>query len=373
MDWSQQLEAAHRAAAAAFDSTAKLVAELPRTREAQAKVVAKLTETFRSSHAAFEISKPFLVENVRLRDRHLVDSWTATPNQLAWLMVHEAMSHYFARFALQKWSPDALLIHHVPKTAGTSLNALVHERGYFIAYPQPGFKAMWASHGLLGFPRQVRAFERGARRDRLYIGGHYNLPDRIAELDLFGRVRGVTLCRPPADILSSAARFVWTKIETEGPEFASLYGVEGVDGGELARQRNGLASGEDLGGAAAAILRAIIGSAQFRSEYDEIYVKFFLNGEVDSPARLRQYIQECGALFVSVDPSADTPRTLAALDLQGTLPRANVSRLSERTFVELIGGPDAFAALCRERMGRSEEIFRALVGVHDAAVAAAPL
>jgi len=294
-----------------------------------------------------------------MRDEHLTNSWTASPQQVAWLMVHEDLSNYFVRYALQRWNPEPFLVHHVPKAAGTSVNALLDKQGWFVAFPQKKFEHMCHSNGLLGFASQICKFEGFYRHARIYIGGHYNLPNTVRELEVFGRCHGVTLCRPPIEIISSAARYIWTKLEDADALIATTYGLSSLDRSELKLLREQMESTGEAVSKMTEILVAIMESPQFRSEYDEILVKYFYNHEVRTPEDVCLYLKEC-AIFASLNPRLDTKKVVETLKIEGPLPRANSSILSEEHFLAAIGGAKGLASLGYHRIAESERIYRSL-------------
>jgi hypothetical protein len=344
-----------------FGVASEMLAAAPPTRQTQKALVELLTQALETH--SFQISREFLVKEVMLRDRSLVGSWSASPEQLAWLMVHEEMSDFFVAFALHYWEAEPFFVHHVPKAAGTSVNALLREQGWFVAFPQDSFEAMVGSNGALGFASQLAFFEKRSQGSRIYIGGHYNLPTMVRRLKLFGRCRGVTLCRPPGGIISSAIRYVWTRIERGDEGFAGLYGLQGMSGVELSLLRTNMNSGASIRERLKNLITIIMDSRQFSAEYDEIYMKYFYNHEIDTPELLSDYLSECGNLYRSSDLAHSEAATLAALEVSGSLPRVNVSSFSEQQLFDVMGGEDQFATIVKSRMVESERIYKVIAGV----------
>jgi len=334
------------------------VKTIGRDQESQSQLVKFLVPSITA--AEYKISKAFLAEEVKLTDAKLFNNWDSAPVQMAWLMVHPQMSEYFARYAQHRWSSQIYLIHHIPKTAGTAVYDLLKSQDYFVAFPQPSFKAMASMHGLLGFGKRLSQFKHRYKQDRLYIAGHYNLPDTVRRNQLFGRCQGVTLCRPPFEILSSAIRYVWTRVEAGETELIRHYGLEWVNRDEMPALRESLDATDIMDKKMVEIIEAIRNSAKFRFDFDEIYVKYFYNEQVANPAQLREFLQQCGSLFPSLHPGNDEQMTLRALKVDGTLPRSNVSSLSDRHLVRALGGPDAFRQMALERMRESLKIYAAL-------------
>src|ERR1700735_1483979 len=156
---SKDDEELYRCAKFCYQSAEPLLASLPRTREAQAILVNFLRTQIVESGQGFSIGVDFLIERMGCTDANLVGKWSDAPADFAWLMVHPQFSNYFARFVIDNWNPQLYVIHHVPKSAGTSLYELINDQSYFIAYPQINFDAMCKTNGLLGFAHQLARFE----------------------------------------------------------------------------------------------------------------------------------------------------------------------------------------------------------------------
>jgi hypothetical protein len=222
---------------------------------------------------------------------------------------------------------------------------------------------MVQAHGLLGFAAQLVEFSRECKNDRIYIGGHFNLPDTIGALRLFGDCHGVTLCRQPLDIVCSAVRYIWTQVEKTGSVTAAQYGLSGMNPQVLVLLR------EDIEVSPTGVIReiftAILDSPQFRSEYDDICVKYFYNHEISSPEDLFQYLVDCGSIVPSLNAQTDGAATLAVLDVSGELPHSNVSAISTADFLRVMGGADKFTQLARPRMVESLRIYETLIKVRS--------
>lgn len=331
------------------------------TRESQRKLVSLLKGAIVSSGRDFGISKEFLSRVVMLRDKNLLGSWCASPEQLAWLMVHEGLSAFFGQYAIQRWDPEVFLMHHVPESPGAGISELLSQHGYFVAYPQTTFEVMCESYGLLGFSAQLEMFENVYRMDRIYIGGHYNLPDTVRTLGIFGRCQGVTLCSSPVTIVSSAVRSIWTRIENGDVSATGLYGLDGIQGGELTRLREALSTTGRVQHRMTELLLTIMTSAQFRAEFDEIYVPYFYNHDIYSVDSLAEYMAECATLFPATDSVRDMRHTLACLKVDGLVPEASAPVLSERDLFQAMGGAKTFVAMIEPRMLESMRIYDSFV------------
>jgi hypothetical protein len=356
--YSTDLSSIARLATLSLHVARPTLGALPLTRDGQ-KQLAGLLEPAISAHD-YRITRDFLAAEVRLRDSSLLSDWSGTPAQLAWLMVHEELSNYFERYAIQRWEPEVLLLHHIPKTAGTSVYKFLEQSGYFVAFPQRSFQEMAKTYGLLGFSGQLAQYQSKNSQNRIYLGGHYNLPDKVDRLGIFGSCRGVILCRQPTDILGSAMRYIWTKAEGGDDEIAGRYDIGGLDGAELTAIRANAECGKSDNNRLSHLLMTIVESDAFRLDFDEVYVKYLYNGTVNTPNLLFRYLMGCGNLFPSLNARLDEQVALKALNVKGSLPRSNVSVLSHGILVQAFGGSDSFEALARARMRESIRIYEVL-------------
>ncbi len=347
-----------------YNASSDLLSSLPNTRASQQKIADALEVAL--DRTEFSLSMSFLTEEVSINDTSLIEGWCSSPRQLAWLMVHEEMSHYFIRYAMRRWNPRVFIVHHVPKAAGTSVNEFLHNQQYFVWFPQNEFEVMVELHGLLGFAAQVVKFQYCCGQDRIYVGGHFNFPDTISALGLFGDCHGVTLCRQPLDILCSAARYIWTQVETTGSVTAAQYGLSGLDPEVLVLLHKNIQTSPI--GVVREIFMAILDSPQFRREYEDTLVKYYYNHAILSPEDLFQYLVDCGSILPCLNVQKDAAATLAALGVSGELPCSNVSTFSTADFLRAMGGVDNFTQLAKPRMVESLRIYETLMKVrarHD--------
>ncbi len=163
-----------------YQAAESRLALLPSTRQSQAILAEFIAETLSESNIDFAIRKQFVVEDIGLKDKALVDGWMGSPHDLGWLMVHEELSNFFLKFAMKKWALEPYLIHYVPRSVGTNVCKAIHDQSYFVAYPTRNFDVMVHNWGLLGFSRQLLEFETVSKHDRIYAGGHFNLPDMVS-------------------------------------------------------------------------------------------------------------------------------------------------------------------------------------------------
>ena len=337
----------------------EFIANNPTTRETQERVSELLIPAIEARN--FVITREFLEKEVSIRDMDLIASWEGSPSNLAWLMLHEEMSDFFARFALYHWEPEPIFVHHVPKAAGTSVNNLLSAQSLFVAFPQTSFEVMAETHGVMGFPAQVTLFNDALRHDRIYIGGHFNLPDTVRRLRVFGNCQGVSLCRSPLEIMSSALRYIWTRIEDGDQSLAESYGIGDLPGHELRTMAAAMTTSPRVERRVVEVFTDIMTSEHFKSEYDDIYVKYFYNHEIDNRELLREYLDDCGSIFVSLSTEQDEPAVLSALGVPGPVPRANVASFPERKLFQAFGGEERFSQLMSPRVGESLRIWQMLI------------
>jgi len=271
-------------------------------------------------------------------------------------MVHEQLANYFAKFVIENWDPEVYLIHHVPKSAGTSVSGMVHRQSYFIAYPRTGFAAM---NSLLGFSRQLGEFENHLHTDRIYIGGHYNLPEMVQKLGTSVRRRGVSLTRSPTGSMSSAIRFVWTNVEEGDPFWTAAY--PSLDAERLKWVRKAAVAGDSDGLMEMRKLAdAIMESPKFQENYFDLHSKYYYNKDVQDVFALRRLFEDCPDLMPSVDLARDEAAVCGHLGVDGPIPRVNESVFSHKHLALAYGGEAAFIAVIAPAIVRGAEIYGAL-------------
>lgn len=340
-----------------------LLEVLPRTRESQATLVEFLQKRITESECNFSISKKFLINRVGFSDHDLIDNWNGTPTDLAWLMVHEQLSNYFCRFIIDNWNIEVYLIHNVPKTAGTSVCDAVYRQSWFVAYPQTTFGFMTQTTGLLGFALQLAEFEE-SRPDRLYIGGHYNLPDMLARLGIANRCRGISLTRSPTVTMSSAVRYVWTRVEAGDPNWTEAY--PSLDSAKLSSLRDAIITSDDSAVLAAmrSTIEVIMEASQFQENYADLLSKYYYNDEIQDIFSLCRLFDDNRGLTPCIDAARDEDLICRQLGIDGPLPRLNASLFSHRQLARAFGGDDAFGAFIAPASLRSAEIYGALCVLH---------
>jgi len=357
---SRDDDSLYRCAKLCHEIAGDVIEFLPHTRESQRILVDLLNGKLASTGEDFPIRAQYIAETIKCPDEYLIANWQGSSENLAWLMVHEALSNFFTRFVLDNWPVEPYLIHHVPKSAGTSLHELIHEQSYFIGYPQTTFSTMCTTSGLLGFASQLAEFERKSRQDRIYLGGHFNLPDMLDSLGKHNRCQGISLVRSPIESISSAVRFVWTGIEQKDTVWTAAYPSFAPQ--QLTSIREAATRSDDPAALATMrdIANVILQGALFQENYDELLCQYYYNGKVDDPIALTRLFEEYRNIVPCIDMARDEELIRWQLRIDGKIPRANVSLLSHRDLVRAFGGDQAFRAVIAPRILRSSEIYGVL-------------
>jgi len=333
---------------------------LPKTRASQATLVMFLREQIAKSGEIFSIGRDFLTQRIGCTDSNLVDGWTATPEELAWLMVHEQLSNYFGRFVIDNWNPEVYLIHHVPKSGGTSVCEVVHQQSCFVAYPHTRFDVMTQSTGLLGFGLQLEEFEQVSRQDRIYVGGHFNLPETLAKFGRDVQCRGISLTRSPVDSVSSAIRYVWTMVEQGNADWTRAYSSLDPEQLRVVRTATTVSQDPDSLTAMRNIAGTIMQAAEFQESYFDLLSKYYYNDNVKDTFALQRLFSDHPELMPCVDATRDEDLICWQLRIDGPIPRLNASLFSPQHLARAFGGSDAFHAVIAPTSPRSSEIFGAL-------------
>jgi hypothetical protein len=353
-------EELYRCARFCDDVARPLLESLPLTRESQAHLARFLAEEIDRSGQNFAISTDFLVNRVGCTDAHMIEHWQGTSADLGWLMVHEQLSDYFARFAIENWKPEVFLIHHVPKSAGTSVNEVVYRQSWFVAYPQTNFTTMVRVSGLMGFAAQLRGFEKVSCTDRIYIGGHFNLPDMLAKLGYGVRCQGISLTRKPAEAISSGIRYAWTMIEQGHPDWMAA--CPSLEPARLSAVRKAVIGSADPDALSAmhTIVQTITETADFRENYLNLLVKYYYNNDVQDVFALQRLFADHPGLVPCIDAARDEDVICWQLRIDGPLPHTNASLFSHADLARAFGGEDVLNAVTAPLSVQSAEIFGAL-------------
>jgi hypothetical protein len=353
-----EYEALYRCTRYCYHIARPVLGFLPRTRESQKILVNLLHNSLADAGEEFSLSKQFLIETLKFGDQDLLNRWTNSYLDLAWLMVHENLSNSFAGFILENWQVSPYIIHHVPKSAGTSLCQLVYSQGYSIFYPQTNFAMMCQSNGLFGFGEQLIEFER-TRQDRLYLSGHFNLPEMLASLGNHGRCPGVSLVRSPVESISSAIRYVWTMVEQHHPVLVEIYSP--LVPRQLTEIREAAQSGDPTTLAAMReMVDAILQTTSFQENYDELLCQHYYNDQIDDIYSLANLFANYQDIIPILNPADDMELIRRQLRIEGELPRANASLFSHAQLVRACGGEPAFRTMVAAKVFHSSEIYGAL-------------
>jgi hypothetical protein len=254
--------------------------DLPKTRESQLILVKRLMAVLKATGVPFTLDKSFVQGVIGIRDASLTEDWNNDLAHLAWLMVHAELSNYFTGFVLENWGVDAYVVHHVPKSAGTSVYELLNRESYFVTFPQRSFHEMCSISGIIGFAQQLHEFEELTTQTRIYVGGHFNLPDMLGRFPDLWRSRGISLARHPAAALSSALRYVWTMVE--GGDQAWSAACPSLDAEELKIVREAAANFADATALLAMkkIACVILRCREFRENYEDLLGQYYYNRNV---------------------------------------------------------------------------------------------
>jgi hypothetical protein len=333
---------------------------LPKTREGQATLANYLGEKIAKSGEDFSISVGFLTGRMGCTDAQLTGNWTAAPSDWAWLMVHEQLSNYFCQFVIDNWQTEIFLIHHVPKSGGTSVCAAVYQQSYFVAYPHTSFEAMTGAAGLLGFARQLEEFEGSMRQDRIYIGGHYNLPDMLSRLGDGVQCGGVSLARAPTRSTSSAIRYIWTMVEKEDTHWTDVYPK--LEREWLSTVRQGVNRSDDpkFLTEMRKIVEVILQTDEFRENYFDLFSAYYYNNKVNDVFALQKLFCSYPNVTPCVDVARDEDLICWQLHVDGPVPQVNASLFSHEDLARSFGGDNAFHAVIAAPLLRSAEIYGAL-------------
>ena len=346
---------------------------LPRTRESQRILVSLLSGKLAASGEEFPISVGFLADTVKCRDQHLLANWQCSFENLAWLMVHEALSNFFGRFVLTNWDCEPYIVHDVPGDTGVYLDELIERRSYFIAHPQITFDAMCVTSGLLGFASQLWRFEQQCRPERLYLSGYLNLPNMLESLDGNGRFQGVSVVRSPLETISWAVRHVWMAVERGDPAWAASY--PSLTWQQLAEIREAATGSADPTALAAMREAAdlILQGPRFRENYDELFCKCYYNGKINDLSTLIGFFDEYRNIVPCVDAARDAELIRWQLRLDGEIAAEKAETFGHRDLAAAFGGDDAFRTAIAPRILRSAEIYGALCMLRARSEAAMPV
>lgn len=348
-----------RVADVALEAASGVLETLPRDRNGQRALSVVLNSAFEGRLDGLDLTPAYVSRLISDRDPKLAASWKGTTNEVVWLMLHEALSNSFPTFAVDRWDVEIRLLHHVPKSSGTSVYRALYESGGFATFPQLAFEEMVKTRGLLGFATQLANYRaHGASTGRVYVAGHFSLPQRVQELGLTSSTRGVTLARDPATTLSSALRYVWRLISEGAPDgmaYAKDLDPERIsDAQRLAHERT-----MDGRPHVIAMVHETLRAPTFREQFAEVLRKHYCGAGVETPADVRDFLREHDAIIPVTNVRRDAQRLRDELDLRVPVPTENASVVTHDDLVAMVGEPEldsSFAPL----IGRDDEIFSVL-------------
>jgi hypothetical protein len=357
---SKDDDSLYRCARRCYAIAGNVLEFLPRTRESQRILVNLLSGRLAASGEEFPIGVEFLADTVKCRDQHLLANWQCSFENLAWLMVHEALSNFFGTFVLANWDCEPYVVHYVPADAGLNLDKLIERESYFVAHPQITFDAMCATSGLLGFASQLWRFEHHCRPERLYLSGYPNLPTTLENLDGNGTYQGVSIVRSPAEAISWAIRHVWMSIERDDPAWAAAY--PSLASQRLAEIHEAARGSTEL--VALAAMRetadAILQAPRFRESYDELLCKCYYSAKINDLSAVIGFFDRHRSIVPCVDAARDAELIRRQLQLDGEIAAEKTNTFGHGDLAAAFGGEDAFRTAIAPRILRSAEIYGAL-------------
>lgn len=272
------------------------------------------------------------------------------PHKLAWCLMSPAMSDRFPAFAIKYLNSEPVIMHHVPKSGGTSIAQALIDSGNYITWKIYDWADQHRMFGYVGFPSILQEFMI-MNRSRFIIGGHYNLAHRISEFGLNKSISGITILRDPFTIVESALRYVWGIIDQ--PALYSHYDDVDLDLAIHIRER--IISNEYVGrDEVEFVVKAIAHSKQFYSEYYKPLSRYYLSGAVEDSIALGEMLREMPNLW----PVIDINDNLALVKGAGVeyIPKRNVSAISRQRLNEIVG--DVFLSnTLAEYIDGEEKIF----------------
>jgi hypothetical protein len=261
------------------------------------------------------------------------------------------------------------LLHHVPKTGGTSQNSLIvgHVPTAYLLYPCTSFEDLVALGGPLFGVDLLNELSYIPRTGLVY-GGHFNLSDVLQRPGHRG-FRCVSLFGDPIRLLSSGLRYCLSKASAD-PAFARYYSVTDVDAAAISSIINDGAHGKDE--LMREVICRLLSSRSFQDQFRDPLAKWFLPQDIASySSRLKKFeslIATTGSYVLYERPSM---RCLADLGLVAepgaVLERVNTSALSATALATLVGGNDWLLDRFRahDLIGYSEQFYRYLLAHHE--------
>ena len=291
----------------------------------------------------------------------------ATEAGIGWLLTHPRfVDQLFYAPGLLSCDARALL-HHVPKTGGTSLNLYVaqHVSDAYLFFPCTTFGDQVALGGALAGVDIVNELS-SRPRSRLVMGGHYNLADAVRRSG-FKRVRCVSLYGAPDRLLSSGLRRYLSIAASDG-HFAQSLGLDDASRSGLARALAG--DGPAIGEARAWVDR-VLSSGAFRDHFQDPLSRWCLpTGFTQYRARLASFesLMAKTESFVCYEhPSLDCVSELGlTVNPAAMLGRENASVIRSEVLEAWVGARDWLSDRFRahDLVGASEAFHTYLTTQH---------
>ncbi len=284
-------------------------------------------------------------------------------NSAGWFLTHP---HFLdALFFAPQLIPSSrrALLHHVPKTGGTSLNSYIETNipDARVLYPCSSFLEMLS---MGGERLAINIVNDVAVRpvNTLIYGGHFNLTDTLRRED-FSTCNVVSLYGHPVRLLSSGLRHYLT-IATSDTDFAFLHDLGSEDVRVLESIIRGGAIGVDS--SFKDIVERVLKSSGYRAHFQNPLARWYLSSDVtnyDEGCRiLETLLDSVGSFMVAQFPDRSC---FDALGLESSAPieRENVSGIDAATFNILLGGDDWFHEKISELglIGHSLDFYKRLL------------
>ncbi len=296
----------------------------------------------------------------------------ANAAKLGWLITHPLfVDNLFFVPGLAPVDSHALL-HHVPKTGGTSLNHFLVRQvpSAYLLFPCMTYSDLVAMGGAL-FGADLLNELSARPRHSLVLGGHFNLSialRRAGRRDL----RCVSLFGDPDRLLSSGLRH-YLSIAAADPLFARGHGLTDAHAETVASIVRDGAHGSDA--SMRDIVDRMLASHGFRAHFRDPLARWFLPPDTERyGARLAKFeslVATAASLVLHERPSERCLTDLGlAIEPGAPLGRDNASGIPSAALAALIGGNgwlrDRFRA--HDLIGCSDQFHRYLRQHHDVRV-----
>jgi hypothetical protein len=261
------------------------------------------------------------------------------------------------------------LLHHVPKTGGTSQNAAIarHVPAAHMLYSCTSFDDLVVLGGSLFGVDVLNELSYSPRQTLIY-GGHFNLSGALQRPSYRG-LRCVSLFGAPVRLLSSGLRH-FLSIASTDPAFARAHSVTDQEVAALAAIIRDGAHGKDS--LMREVIERLLSSDGFQNHFRDPLAKWFLPHDIASySSRLAKFESLVATTSSCVLYERPSLRCLADLGLVAepgaVLERDNTSALSATALATLVGGDDWLLDRFRahDLIGYSEQFYRYLLSHHE--------